>query len=187
VKQPLSLPPVKSPKNKKKSAHPLIKGLMIGFSFCLLCVGLFGAGLFFNIADLKTTAIAFLQIEQTQADLLAQKQLDLDTSTQYLNDSLTKLAADQNQVKLDKAEVDKQKAENNKLKASLTTEKLETDQLVAIYTAMSPQKAADIFAIDEGNKQAVTVLKSMDQKTVAQILSLMTPAKASQILAAIAK
>jgi len=180
VKQPILQPPAKSSANKKK--HPAVKGFVIAFSLWVILAGLFLTGLYFNFLNLKSITASALQLDKTQQKILAEQQLEIDTQKKYLSDSLAKLETSQTQLKSDQAAVEKQKEANSKDSAALSASKLETAQLVAIFASMPPQKAADILEANESTKQAVIIIKNMDQASAAKILSLMTPAKASKIL-----
>lgn len=181
-----AIQPVNNEKSVKKPSNAFGKGFFTSFVICLVCISMFFAGVYFNISNLKTYAIKILKIEQTQLDLIAQKQADLDTANKYLEDSLTKLTQDQAQLKKDTEAIELQKVENEKTTVLLSSEKLKIEKYILIYEAMEPQKVADILAVDAQSEQVLTVLKNMDQKKVAVILSLMTPAAASKILAKIA-
>lgn len=158
------------------------KGFLTAFLLCLCCIlALFG-GIFLNLGNLKGTAIQLLQIEKTQQDLLTKKEVDLEAKEKYLNDALTQLKTDQGAFEKEKTAVDAQKLENSKTAAALSKQKLTMEEMIAIYNQMSTQNAANILSALESETDLIKIMKNLDQKKAAQILSLMEPKRAAAIL-----
>ena len=170
----------------KKKTPSFAKGFISSAILFLLISIMFIAAIYFNLGNFRQKTIEILEIEKAQKEMLAVKQLELDAANKFLQDALTKLAADQTKLKNETDNIDKEKIENNKIKASLTSGKLKSDQVIAIYELMEPQKVADIFSIETDTQIIQQILKNMDEKKVAQIISLMPPVKAASLLSDIA-
>ncbi len=174
-------------KSEKKKKNLFAKGFLTSFIIFLILIVSSLLSVFFNLGGLKSIAAQVLQIEKAQKELILEKQQELDSGNKYLQDALTKLASDQQNLKKETDKIEIQKLENEKTKAKLSSEKLSTEQLIAIYNLMEPQKVADIIAVEDDANAIRVIIKNMDQKKIAQIISLMTTDKAAKILAEISK
>ncbi len=173
--------------NKTSPAKYLIGGFFSASLIFVLLLLIFSAGFYFNIGDFKGKAINFLEIEKEQQSRLEYRENEINKMIEEIDLSMNNLKADQKIYEQRKILMEEKENELIELEARLSGEQMEISQVVAIYNEMEPQLAAEILSLNPKSLDTTSIIKNLDEKKAASILSFMQPETASLILEVIKK
>lgn len=181
--------PAPKPAAKAKKKAGFAAGFITALLILILAVGGGAAAVWFNVSDLKTKLVTVLKLDEEQVKIIENRKSELAKIEAEQIDRKNQLVSEQqtvdqktSELAAKESELTTRASELNQLEITLSDQKTNLDNVVAIYEAMDPAKTAGILTAAASMSDNLVILKSMNQSKLALILAEMTPVKASEIL-----